>query len=143
MATATSERAWLEGMAELTMAFPYPLLVSKAAAARSAVYRKRLGWLTDAQWRRVVDEAIAHEPGNAFPAISKLLEYADAVRSAAPALPPHRRTDAELEHARAAARAGLELVQAALKGRLGDVDVTGAVRSMEGNANGHKGAKTD
>jgi hypothetical protein len=81
------------------------------------VYREALDDLPAEAWAHGAREAIRTERTTFLPAAGKLREYAGGFRPSALALPPGRRTPAELATDRAEARRGVELVRAALESR--------------------------
>lgn len=110
-----TDKAWNEGMASLTVAFPYPAMTGRASAARSAQYRHDLGYLGDREWLAVVKEARRNETDSTFPTIATLLRYAASVGGALRADEHRPRTDAERDAQHRLAERGLRLIQEHVK----------------------------
>lgn len=105
-----SDRAWVEGMAQLVACCSSADLTPEMAHVRGRCYREDLQDLTDDGWLRAVKRA---RQGKWFPAIDELREFAKEAVEVAGFLPPARRTDEEAEADRQAAKRGLELCRAA------------------------------
>jgi hypothetical protein len=74
-----TDRAWVAGYLELTLAFPSKSGERKAEAeARGRLYRKHLGHLSDGAWLHSVSEAIRTE--GFFPTVAVLLDLASTWR---------------------------------------------------------------
>jgi len=110
--TPVSDKAFVFGMGELALAFPWPPLDSVANAARLALYRRHLGGLTDEEWRKTVSDAIDNEKLDRFPTVGKLIEYSIHAREviAARESPEPRSIEAQRE----TVRKGLAMIRAAL-----------------------------
>ena len=112
---------WARGWAELIVAYPQREEASEQGALRAALYRKHLDDLAPDAWLFGVEQVIRTETW--FPTVAHLRACADAWRP--PVLPALPMSEEEREDARAAARAGLAMLQAAF-----DAGAVGPVRAM-------------
>ena len=113
-----SDRAWVEGMAQLVACCTSADLTPEMAHLRGRCYREDLSDLTDDGWLRAVKLARQRKW---FPSVEELRELAHEATAVAGFLPPARRTDEEAEADRVAARKGLELVRSAVHERAKDL----------------------